>query len=207
LHGERQYCRKDGSAIDVEASAGVITYADRMVACTVVHDITERKRAERELAEKHHQLEEAHEQLKQAQSAMVQSEKLAGLGQMVAGVAHEINNPLAFVSNNVAVLQRDVKALAQLLKLYEQAEGLIEQNNAELIADIRDLCQRMDLAYTMSNTDEMLSRSREGLRRIQQIVKDLREFARLDAADLQDADINHGIESTLNIVRGVAKKK
>src|SRR5207302_9951507 len=81
------------------------------------------------------------------------------------------------------------------------------QHTAELLAEIRALSKRMDLAYTMSNTDEMLARSREGLRRIQQIVKDLREFARLDAADLQDADINHGIESTLNIVRGVAKKK
>jgi signal transduction histidine kinase len=172
----------------------------------MTRDITERKRAEQMLAEQHRQLEEAHEQLKQAQSAMVQSEKLAGLGQMVAGVAHEINNPLAFVGNNVAVLQRDVKALAQLLAMYQQAESIIEKEDAQLLADIRDLSQRMDLTYTLKNLDEMLVRSREGLKRIQQIVRDLREFARLDAADLQDADLNAGIESTINIVRGVAKK-
>jgi PAS domain S-box-containing protein len=173
----------------------------------MTRDITERKRAEQLLAEKHRQLAEAHEQLKQAQSAMVQSEKLAGLGQMVAGVAHEINNPLAFVSNNVAVLQRDIRGLSELLKLYAQGEELLAQHRAELLAEIRDLSQRMDLNYTMTNLGEMLMRSREGLRRIQQIVKDLREFARLDAADLQDADLNAGIESTINIVRGVAKKK
>jgi signal transduction histidine kinase len=51
-------------------------------------------------------------------------------------------------------------------------------------------------------------RSREGLIRIQQIVKDLRDFARQNAVgDLQDgADLNPGIESTLNIARGLAKK-
>jgi signal transduction histidine kinase len=53
----------------------------------------------------------------------------------------------------------------------------------------------------------MLGRSREGLRRIQQIVKDLREFARLDRGDYQEADLNAGVESTLNIVRGHAKKR
>jgi uncharacterized membrane protein len=34
-----------------------------------------------------------------------------------------------------------------------------------------------------------------------------RNFARLDQSDLQEADLNHGIESTINIIRGRAKKK
>ncbi len=53
----------------------------------------------------------------------------------------------------------------------------------------------------------MIDRSREGLKRIQQIVKDLRDFARLDQALLQEADLNAGVESTINIVRGHAKKR
>jgi signal transduction histidine kinase len=65
----------------------------------------------------------------------------------------------------------------------------------------------MDLAYTKQNMKELLERSREGLRRIQQIVKDLRDFARLDESDLHEIDLNAGIESTVNIVHGKAKKK
>jgi signal transduction histidine kinase len=51
-------------------------------------------------------------------------------------------------------------------------------------------------------------RTREGLARIQQIVKDLRDFARQNAiGDIQPgADLNSGIESTLNIARGTARK-
>jgi two-component system NtrC family sensor kinase len=150
---------------------------------------------------------EAHAALKSAQSQLVQTEKLASLGQMVAGVAHEINNPLAFVSNNVAVLQRDLRALVQLLKLYEQAANAPPQQVEEIKGQIHDLAERIDLVYTLANLEELLTRSRDGLSRIQQIVKDLREFARLDAADLQESDVNAGIESTINIVRGLAKKK
>ncbi len=46
LHGERRYRRKDGSTVDVETSAGVITYSGRRVVCSAVRDITERKKAE-----------------------------------------------------------------------------------------------------------------------------------------------------------------
>lgn len=214
LQGERRYRRKDGSIVEVYAGAAVISYGGRSAACTVVHDITERKRAQRLLQEKHDQLEkavaaerEAIAQLRLAQSRLVQSEKLASLGQMVAGVAHEINNPLSFVSNNVAILQRDTEQLCKLIALYARADEVIGKQDAALRAEIRDLAERMDLAYTQSNLAALTNRSRDGLRRIQQIVKDLRDFARLDESDLHEVDLNSGIESTVNIVAGRAKKK
>jgi signal transduction histidine kinase len=134
----------------------------------------------------------------------VQSEKLAGLGQMVAGVAHEINNPLAFVGNNVAVMQRDVGGIRKLLELYKQADGSVP---ADLRQRITELEEQIDLNYTLENLEGLFARSREGLRRIQQIVKDLRDFARLDESDLSECDLNAGITSTLNIIQGHAKRK
>jgi signal transduction histidine kinase len=179
-----------------------------------VHDISERKHAQDLLQDKNRELEEsiaserdAHAKLKETQTALVQSEKLAGLGQMVAGVAHEINNPLAFVSNNVAVLERDAAAMCEMLRLYANSDPLLAEQRPELAKQLRDLSERIDLAYTLSNVKELTARSREGLRRIQQIVMDLRDFARLDQAAVHDADLNAGIESTVNIITGLAKKK
>ncbi len=173
-----------------------------------------RKFAEIEITRKHQALEEtsraereAHELLKRTQSQLVQSEKLSSLGQMVAGVAHEINNPLAFVSNNVAVLQRDFRGVADLLALYQKLDPASDAERDDLRRQIRELAEQIDLEYCMSNLPDLLSRSREGLRRIQQIVKDLRDFARLDQSDLQEADINAGVTSTINIIQGHAKKK
>ena len=177
-------------------------------------DVTERKLAEQELEHKNRLLEEsvsserqALGQLKKTQSHLVQSEKLASLGQMVAGVAHEINNPLAFVINNTAVLQRDLRAVTELLKMYQEADGCLKEQCPELMARIGELSEQVDMGYTLGNVQEMLNRSREGLKRIQQIVRDLRDFARLDESDLHEVDLNAGIQSTVNIILGHAKKK
>ncbi len=47
--GERSYRRKDGSLIDVEVSASVISYSGKEAMCIVAHDVSERKRAEEDL--------------------------------------------------------------------------------------------------------------------------------------------------------------
>jgi PAS domain S-box-containing protein len=177
-------------------------------------DVTERKRAEEQLVTQNVRLQEmaasehkAHADLKQAQSRMVQSEKLASLGQMVAGVAHEINNPIAFVSNNVAVLERDVGEMRELLVMLGEADDLIERERPELFERIAAFRDRVDMAYTLENIKGLLARSRDGLSRVQEIVGHLRLFARLDEGQLNDADINGGIESTAMIIRNIARKK
>jgi len=209
------FWRPDGTWFPVEYASFPIRVNGAIRGAVVTFtDITQRKKAEEELRRRNVWLQEfadserqAHEALKRAQSQLVQSEKLAALGQLVAGVAHEINNPLSFVSNNVAVLQRDAAALRDLLALYREADPLLVEQRPELLARIRELAEACDLDYLLENLAPLMARSRDGLKRIQQIVKDLRDFARLDESDLHEVDLNAGITSTLNIIRSRAKKQ
>lgn len=56
--GERRYRRKDGTLVEVEVSATVISYGGERVMCTVARDITERKEFEEKLLETNRCLEE-----------------------------------------------------------------------------------------------------------------------------------------------------
>ena len=176
----------------------------QMLNASLERRVQERTAALRESAQSERQ---AHEELKKAQSQLVQNEKLAALGQLVAGIAHEINNPLSFVYNNVVVLERDVAALRDLIVLYREAEPLLARELPEVAARLEARAEEIDLPYTLENLEGLTSRSREGLRRIQQIVKDLRAFARLDESDLQETDLNANIVSTLNLIQGEARSR
>lgn len=177
-------------------------------------DVTARKESESKLAEQNQLLEramrterETNVALKQAQALMVQNEKMAGLGHMVAGVAHEINNPLAFITNNVAVLQRDFEEICQLIRLYESARPAVAHEAAQADDQIASFRERVEMDDTLATLPDLLGRTAKGLKRIRQIVGDLRLFARLDEGELNEADLNAGIQSTATIIQGHARNK
>lgn len=209
---EHRYRCRDGSYKWLLWNA--VPLQSQQVIYAAARDITERKQAEDELARTAADLHKAiaserhaHHQLKKAQSQLVQAEKLVALGQMVAGVAHEINNPLAYVSTNMAVLERDLTGMRRLLTQYQEVERALGPEHAEAFREVRDLAEEIDAAYTLANLEGILARSKEGLKRIEQIVRDLREFARETDREWHRVDVNAGILSTLNIIRLRATKK
>jgi two-component system, NtrC family, sensor kinase len=147
----------------------------------------------------------AHEQTSKTRKQLMEEWKFAVLGHAVAGVTHEINNPLGLVINDLAVLRREVHAMRDLIQLYQQANPAPSDHNAAVLERIRELAERIDLGRTLGGLDEVLNRSADGLHRIQQIVKDFRNFA-VGKDEFQETDLNVGVQSTIRLIRGRARK-
>jgi signal transduction histidine kinase len=144
-----------------------------------------------------HTLAQQNQALREAQATLVQNEKLASLGRLAAGVAHEINNPVAYVANNLTVLRRDMQAALAALDAYRQGKA----------AEAARLEEAADIAYFQENFARICEKSLAGLRRVRDIVENLRHFARLDEAEFTDADLNAALESTIEILRHEVNKK
>lgn len=143
---------------------------------------------------------------KQLESQLVQSEKLASLGQLAAGVAHEINNPVGFISSNLSTLDSYFNQLQQMLDAYRQVEDSLA--SAEQRDALKTLRNELELDFLKEDIPILIKESKEGIGRVVQIVKDLKNFSRVDNDQTwQWANLQQGIDSTLNIVASELKYK
>ncbi|MEQ9553351.1 MAG: PAS domain S-box protein [Coleofasciculus sp. G3-WIS-01] len=168
---------------------------------TIIRDISDRKQAEEALRKsehqlrvKNHDLQQTLHQLKQTQTQLIQQEKMVSLGQMVAGISHEINNPISFIAGNITYTRQYGTELLHLLQLYAK-------NYPEPVAEIQAEIEAIDLDFVRADFPKLLNSMQEGANRIRQIVLSLRNFSRLDEAEIKSVDIHDGIESTLLILQ------
>lgn len=154
------------------------------------------------LTQASHALQLEIDERKQLESQLVQSEKLASLGQLAAGVAHEINNPVGFISSNLGTLGGYFDQLEEMLDAYRQAETATGSEQLEALR------RRLDLDFLKEDIPTLLRESKEGIGRVVQIVKDLKDFSRVDNDQTwQWVNLQQGIDSTLNIVASELKYK
>ena len=139
------------------------------------------------------QLKTALRDLHASQTQLVQTEKMSTLGTLVAGIAHEINNPTSFIYGNLHYANEYIKDLLQLVRLYR-----IHYPNP--VSEIKRHSQAVELEFLIEDLPKVLSSMETGAERIRHLVLSLRNFSRLDQANMQAVDLHEGIESTLLIL-------
>ncbi len=146
----------------------------------IVRDMTVRQRLERELASAH---------------------KLEAIGQLAAGIAHEINTPVQFIGDNLAFLGDSFTGLAPLLAMLKAQRASGEPPAAASWSSLVDAMEAADLDFIAEEAPRAVASATEGVGRVAELVKGLKEFAHPDAKTMQAADLNRAIERTLTVSR------
>ncbi|MFN6516308.1 MAG: ATP-binding protein [Nostoc sp. CreGUA01] len=152
-----------------------------------------RQNLEQRVEERTQELQKTLQDLKETQGQLIQTEKMSSLGQMVAGVAHEINNPVNFIYGNIQCISDYTQDLFSLLTLYQE-------RYPDSIWEIEEKIEEIDLNFVTKDLPLVLSSMKVGAQRIREIVLCLRNFSRLDEAEMKEVDIHEGIDNTLLIL-------
>ncbi|KST65965.1 sensor histidine kinase [Mastigocoleus testarum] len=137
-------------------------------------------------------------ELQETQAQLIHSEKMSSLGQMLAGIVHEINNPVNFVHGNIQHADQYSQDLLNLIQIYQE-------NCPNLSSEVQERIEDIDPDFVSRDFPKLLNSMQVGTERIIGIVNSLRTFSRLDEADVKQADIHGGIDSTLVILQNRLK--
>jgi PAS domain S-box-containing protein len=148
-----------------------------------------------------------HTERERMRALLVRSEKLASIGLLSAGIAHEINNPLAYVANNLVVLERDFRGLMSVLDSYETARDKLACADPEAARRVAEIAEELDLPYVRENLGRVLTRTREGVQRVTNIVQGLRSLARTDRPQLAEANLPDLVDMGLELIRDRLRRR
>ncbi|MDW8020098.1 MAG: PAS domain-containing protein [Chloroherpetonaceae bacterium] len=169
-------------------------------------DITQLKTLEAELQARIKEIQET-------QAYLIQTEKMSSLGQMVAGIAHELNTPIGYASNNVALIRDRFKNISALLRKAIEAQDCVYNGQLEeAFTKMQEVSHSpngtiAELDETIRRTDRLFNGVMLGFEQMANLVRSMRNFSRLDEAEMKKADINEGVRSCLLMIGHQLKDK
>ncbi|NES92723.1 sensor histidine kinase, partial [Okeania sp. SIO2B9] len=104
---------------------------------------------------------------------------------------NKINRVINFMGNT-KYADNYANELMYLIKLY--------QKHCNPSPEIKQESEKIDLEFILEDLPQLLKSMEVGTERIYEIVKSLRNFSRLDQAEMKPVNIHEGIESTLLIL-------
>jgi len=173
-------------------------------ACEQLTMLLERRQAENSLKKQYKRLTKALVDLKTAKQELQHKEKMSNIGQMAAGIAHEINNPLSFVMSNFSSMDEYLTSIIQLQELQSQFLQSIEVEQDhkinELKNNISQFEKEVDIDFVLSDIRAVVSESHHGLKRVKNIITDLKSFTYSQSTELEACNITNVINDTLKIL-------
>jgi signal transduction histidine kinase len=140
---------------------------------------------------------------KRKEQELVQAQKLEAIGQLAAGIAHEINTPSQYIGDNVRFLEDAFQDIHKALDAYHDMIEVAKEHSLsdEKVKKIEDLMEELEIDYLAEETPKAIQQSIEGVDKVAEIVRAMKEFSHPGSDKKQSIDLNRAIESTLTVSR------
>ncbi len=136
-----------------------------------------------------------------------QAQKLESVGQLAAGIAHEINTPIQFVGDSISFVGEAVGDSLELIRGYRSlreaasAAGVLAGEVDELIR----LEEELDIEFVEEEAPRSVERTKDGIRRVAEIVAAMKQFSHPGSGELAPIDLNAIVANTVVVAKNEYK--
>ena len=198
---EDEVTRRDGSTFWLGVSIRPLyDAAGRMThAVAVGADITAKRIETRKKQELQDKLVAEMQERERMVIELQLAQKLESVGRLAAGIAHEINTPIQYVGDSVHFLRSAFDDMDKLFERSNEAMALLPDTDERTAyqLEIAEAAKKYDLDYLRVEVPKAFTRTFDGVERVTNIVKAMKEFAHPDASEQSPADLLHALQTTL----------
>jgi PAS domain S-box-containing protein len=201
FHYEDEVARRDGSTFwlgiairPIFDDTGRLTHS-----VAVGADITAKRI---EIHKKQELQDKLLEEMKERERMVIElqlAQKLESVGRLAAGIAHEINTPIQYVGDSVHFLRSACDDFNHLLDSWREAIDSLPDTPVRdaLRLEIAESMKRCDMDFLSTQMPKAFERIFDGVERVTNIVKAMKEFAHPDAKEQSPSDLNRALQTTL----------
>ena len=174
---------------------------------TLARSAGERARLSAQVAELEREvatLRDAEREKHQRAAEQLRVEKLESLGRLAGGLAHELNTPLQFIGDNLVFLAESHGVIARLLDAHRQnLRGVVTGDVLPGVALVRsdEAEEQADVAWIERQVPQALAECNEGLQRVREVVRTMKEFATPAEAGRSSCSVNEAVTRALVLAR------
>jgi len=206
---EAEVKRPDGSTFWRGVTVVPIYDADGILIRSVAMgaDITAKLEAARQKQELQDRLVAELKERERMVNELHLAQKLESVGRLASGIAHEINTPIQYIGDCIHFLRSGFADTDQMLKGWQELLDALPAGPqaSSLQADVLEQSKKFELDFLRAEIPKAFERMNEGVARVANIVRAMKEFAHPDSSEQCAADINRAIQSTLIVATHVYK--
>ncbi len=162
------------------------------------------KQTRDEVVRLNRQLQDEMVERRRMELELLHAQKLESMGRLAAGIAHEINTPAQYVGDNLRYLQ---DAFSDMNRLVDALLDLLPETSArqgappEVLARVEQTIREADVGFLREETPRAIDQAIDGVQRVAQIVRAMKEFSHSGKEDRVPIDLNRSIDNVLTVSR------
>ena len=140
---------------------------------------------------------------RQLEEELRRTQRLEAMGHLASGIAHEINTPIQYIGGNLEFLRegfdtvRDALSVGRTLLAEAATVGITPERAAGYARSI----DQVELDFVLDEIPRASDQAMEGVTRVTEIVRAMKDFARSDSGEPTMTDINALVLNTTTIGR------